>query len=54
VRVAVEGHGYRVVSKEVPDEFRVDAALQEQGSAGVPQVVPAGVGTSSAYESGKM
>jgi hypothetical protein len=40
VRIAVEGHGYRGVSEKVLDEFRVDAALQEQGSAGVPQVVP--------------
>jgi hypothetical protein len=54
MRVAVEGHGYRGVSKEVLDEFRVDATLQEQGSAGVPQVVPADVGTTSACESGKM
>jgi hypothetical protein len=54
VRIEVEGHGYRGVSKEVLGEFRVDAALQEQGSAGVPQVVPAGVETTSACESGKM
>ena len=54
VRVAVEGPGYRGVAKEVLDKFRVDATLQEQGRAGVPQVVPADVGTTSACESGKM
>src|SRR5215210_8061110 len=41
VRVAVKVHGYRGVPEKVLYEFRVDAAPQKEGSAGVPEIVPA-------------
>ena len=39
--VAVKCHGYRGVPKEMLYEFWVDAAPQKEGSAGVPEIVPA-------------
>ncbi len=44
MRVAVKGHGYAGVPKEVLDQFRVHAAPQKQRGAGVPEVVPANRG----------
>ncbi len=32
------------------DEFRVDAAPQKEGSAGVPEIVPANTGEASTLE----
>jgi hypothetical protein len=53
VRVAVKGHGYRGVPEKVLYEFRVDAAPQKEGSAGVPEVVEAhGVGETGLLEEG--
>ena len=48
MRVAVERHGYGGVPEEVLDQFRVDAASQKQGSARVPEIVPADRGESPA------
>jgi hypothetical protein len=42
VPVAVKGHGYADWSHKVLDQFRVNAASKEQGSARVPEIVPAG------------
>jgi hypothetical protein len=44
VRVSVEGELYAGVAEEVLDEFRVRAAREQEGGAGVPEIVPAGVG----------
>jgi len=41
VRVAVESHADRGVAEEVLDELRVRATREQQGSARVPEVVPA-------------
>jgi hypothetical protein len=41
VRVAVKGHGYRGMTEKMLHEFRVDAAPQKEGSAGMTEVVPA-------------
>jgi hypothetical protein len=34
--MAIKGHGYAGVPKKMLDQFRVDAAPQKQGGAGVP------------------
>jgi hypothetical protein len=41
--VAVEGHGDRGVSEEFLYELRMDTAREQQGGAGVPQIVEAHV-----------
>ncbi len=51
VRVAVEGHGYRGVPEKMLYEFRVDAALWQEGSAGVPEIVPENRGEARASRS---
>ena len=50
MRIAVEGHGYAGVPKKVLDQFRVDAAPQKEGSAGVPEIVPADRGEACLLE----
>ena len=50
VRITIEGHGYGGVPEQVLDQFRVDATPQEQGCAGVPEVVPADRGEACAVE----
>ena len=50
--VGVEGHGYGGVTEEFLDEFRVDAPAQEQGGAGVTEVVEAYVGQVGFSEEG--
>jgi hypothetical protein len=40
VGVAVKCHGYGGVPEKMLHEFRVDAAPQKEGSAGVPEIVP--------------
>src|SRR5215218_3471333 len=52
MRVAIEGHGYRGVPKKILDQFRVDAAPQKEGSAGVPEIVPADRGRPARLSSG--
>ena len=48
--VSVEGHGYGGVTEEFPYQFRVDVPAQEQGGAGVTEVVEAYVGQVSSAE----
>jgi hypothetical protein len=50
VRVAVEGHGFRGVPEKVLYEFWVGAAPQKEGSAGVPEIVPADRGEARVLE----
>jgi hypothetical protein len=41
VRVAVESYGDRGVAKQMLDELRMCTTREQQGGAGVPEVVPA-------------
>jgi len=51
VAVSVEGNSYGGVSKHFRDNFGIDVAGEEQGSAGVPEVVEACIGRkTSAFE----
>ncbi len=48
--MSIKGHGYAGVPKKMLDQFRVDAAPQKQGGAGVPLIVPADRGEACALE----
>jgi hypothetical protein len=50
MRVAIKGHSCARVPKKVLDQFGVDAAPKEQGSASVTEVVPADRREALSYE----
>ena len=44
MRVPIKGHGYRGVPEKMLDQFWMNAAPKEQGSARMSEVVPAFAG----------
>ena len=50
MRIGVQGHGYGGVSQELLHELGMDASSQEQGGAGVPEVVEAYFGQTGILE----
>lgn len=50
--IAVKGHGYRGVPEKMLHEFRVDPAPQEEGSAGMTEIVPTDRGRPACLRSG--